>query len=323
MQSVLSLSKATIKKCQDYYAGHMKESAPAGALFQAQTNETTITAYHSGKVLFQGKNANLEANRWADQQLDLSKKGEKRVKVRPQQDQPGQNLPAGFQNWSVIGSDEVGAGAYFGPLTTAAVYVPQDQNAWVKSLGIADSKTLTDDKIKVMAPQIIDRLPHHVVNLMPDKYNQLQQSGQNVVAMKALSHNFVLATVLGKISPAKPDGFLIDQFVTPNSYFRYLKKNHQQPIVENQVYFTTKGERYHLAVAAASILARYVELISMAELSKEAGIHLPIGAGKEADRVASRLIKEGKDLNHFAKVHFANTKKAEKLARGWVNASER
>ncbi|USS92467.1 ribonuclease HIII [Fructobacillus americanaquae] len=315
MQSVLSLSKATIKKCQDYYAGHLKATAPTGALFQAQTNETTITAYHSGKVLFQGANASQEASRWANQQLDLNKKGEKRVKVRPQHDQPGQNLPAGFQNWSVIGSDEVGAGAYFGPLTTAAVYVPKDQNAWVKSLGIADSKTLTDEKIKNLAPKIIDRLPHHVVNLMPDKYNQLQQSKQNVVAMKALSHNFVLATVLKKISPAKPDGFLIDQFVAPNSYFHYLKKNQQKPIVADQVYFSTKGERYHLAVAAASILARYVELISMAELSQEAGIHLPIGAGKEADRVASQLIKEGKDLSHFAKVHFANTQKAQKLAQ--------
>ena len=35
----------------------------------------------------------------------------------------GLTLPEGFATWSVIGSDEVGNSAYFGPLTVAAAYV--------------------------------------------------------------------------------------------------------------------------------------------------------------------------------------------------------
>ena len=64
-------------------------------------------------------------------------------------------LPADFANWSVLGSDEVGAGAYFGPLTTAAVYVSQENLEWVRALGIADSKTLTDDRMKKLLLKLL------------------------------------------------------------------------------------------------------------------------------------------------------------------------
>ncbi|WP_313592956.1 ribonuclease HIII, partial [Leuconostoc lactis] len=227
---------------------------------------------------------------------------------------PGVNIPQGFANWSVLGSDEVGAGAYFGPLTTAAVYVPKDQLAWVRQLGIADSKTLTDAKMRQIAPEIIANLPHHVVNLMPEKYNQMQPTN-NVNQMKAISHNFVLGKVLAKIAPTTPDAILIDQFAQASTYFKYLTQAQQSPIIKDNVYFTTKGEQYHLSVAAASILARVVELDSMAKLSEEAGISLPIGAGRQADEAAAQLLDRGLDLNHFAKVHFANTQKAQKLRR--------
>ncbi|GAP03000.1 ribonuclease HIII [Fructobacillus pseudoficulneus] len=326
MQSVISLPNDAIKKCRQYYQNSLVSPTPAGGIFRAAVNGVTITAYRSGKVMFQGQEAETEAARWqalaqgpttptTTNQSKLASKSPSTKAAKAGKAKPGENLPAGFANWSVIGSDEVGAGAYFGPLTTAAVYVPKEELAWVKSLGIADSKTLTDEKMLKIAPQIIDRLPHHVVNLMPEKYNELQEKGENIVAMKALSHNFVLQTVLEKIQPTQPDGFLIDQFVAPSSYFRYLKKNRQSKIVEQNVYFTTKGESFHLAVAAASILARYVELQSMEHLSQEAGMTLPIGAGKETDRVAAKLIKEKANLRHFAKLHFANTQKAEKLAK--------
>ena len=56
-----------------------------------------------------------------------------------------------------------------------------------------------------------------------------------------------------------------------------------------------------------------VELDTMVALSHEAGMTLPIGAGKAVDLVAAKLIRQGQDLNHFAKLHFANTAKAKSL----------
>lgn len=320
MQTVILLTKEGLKQAKSTYADQLLKKAPPYSLFQAKKNGVTITAYKSGKVLFQGQEPEREAVHFKQYEskktVSSSKKESKPVlstKTTSHSKKPRTKLPAGFADWGVIGSDEVGAGAYFGPLTTAAVYVPRDKVAELRKLGFADSKTLTDDKIKELAPYIIENLPYHIVNLTPDFYNQKQQSGQNVVAMKALSHNFTHNQVLAKLAPSdQPDAILVDQFVQGSSYYRYLDKNRQKkPTVPT--YFITKGESEHVAVAAASVLARYVELQTMKELSQKAGMTLPIGAGKEADRKAAQLMNQGKDLSHFAKLHFANTKKAEAL----------
>ncbi|GMA70245.1 ribonuclease HIII [Leuconostoc litchii] len=270
-------------------------------MFAVKTDTVSITGYYSGKVMFQGKNFMVECSKWQIETITQQKTYTK-----------SERLPVEFASWSVLGSDEVGAGSYFGPLTTAAVFISKENLHWVRELGIADSKTLTDEKMKQIAPKIIEHLPHHVVNLMPEKYNELQPI-HNVNQMKAISHNFALSKVLNKIDPVIPQGILIDQFAQPATYYKYLKAAKQKDIIDKNVYFTTKGEQYHLSVAAASILARVVELKSISKLESEAGMRLPIGAGREVDNVAAELLRRGLNLNHYAKVHFANTKKAERL----------
>ena len=307
MQTVIQVTPSQLQKMATFYKSTSTPHLPNGALFAAKNTQASIIGYKSGKVLFQGLGFAQEAALWQTNNVSTAAKvtGKKSTTA-------GVNIPNNFSNWSVLGSDEVGAGAYFGPLTTAAVFVAKENISWVRQLGIADSKTLTDDKMRQIAPDIIARLPHHVVNLMPEKYNILQKSN-NVNQMKAISHNFVLGKVLEKISPTTPTGILIDQFAQESTYFKYLNNANQSKIVQQNVYFTTKGEQYHLSVAAASILARVVELDALDRLSDEAGMRLPIGAGKEVDIVAAQLLKQGTDLNHFAKLHFANTLKAEKL----------
>ena len=57
------------------------------------------------------------------------------------------NLPTNISQLSMIGSDEVGTGDYFGPITVCAAYVRQDQIHLLKELGVQDSKNLNDEKI--------------------------------------------------------------------------------------------------------------------------------------------------------------------------------
>ncbi|MBS9335428.1 ribonuclease HIII [Fructobacillus sp. M1-13] len=311
MQTVILLTKEGLSKAKAAYENDLVPCKAKSALFQAKKNGVTITAYRSGKVLFQGANHDRESSRFQGFEKQRTPGPSTVTSSKTKKKRP--TLPQGFADWGVIGSDEVGAGAYFGPLTTAAVYVPRNKVDELRQMGFADSKNLTDDKIEQLAPYIIKNLPYHIVNLTPDFYNQKQESGQNVVAMKALSHNFTHNQVLAKLDGLpRPDAILVDQFVQGSSYYRYLTKN-QQIRPDLPTYFITKGESEHVAVAAASVLARFVELKSMQELSAEAGVTLPIGAGKEADRTAAKLMKQKKDLRHFAKLHFANTKKAQAL----------
>ena len=291
MSVVLKVSAEQLQQMAATYPANRK--LPTGAVFASKITNVTITGYKSGKVLFQGKLAEAEAARWGT------------VTPAPAT-KTASDLPANFAQLAVLGSDEVGTGSYFGPLTTAAVFVPTEQIEALAQLGVKDSKQLSDPTISQLAKEIAVRCPYHVLDLAPHDYNRLINQ-YNQAQLKALCHNFVLQRVLAKIAPVKPAAILIDQFVQPATYFKYLAG--QPTIVNNQVYFKEKGESYHVAVAAASIMARAYSLQTMARLANEAGLSLPIGAGQAVNNVAVKLVQNGLELDHFAKLHFANTKK--------------
>nr|WP_315363574.1 ribonuclease HIII [Cytobacillus firmus] len=306
MTQVVLLKKASeISKMKAHYSGSLNDKQPPGSVFAAKVPGCSITAYKSGKVLFQGSGCEAEAKKWGDtaRSAQLSKK------TSP----AAANLPENISSLSVIGSDEVGTGDYFGPITVVAAYVKKDQIPLLKELGVKDSKNLGDEKIIEIAKQIKDIVPHSLLTLHNEKYNKLQQSGMSQGKIKALLHNQAIGHVLGKISPEKPEAILIDQFAKEEIYFNYLKN--QQTIQRERVFFSTKAEGIHLAVAAASILARYAFVHHFENLSTKAGFRLTKGAGPKVDEAAARLIKEkGREaLPSFVKLHFANTEKAMKL----------
>lgn len=305
MTEVLKVTPRQLNQLADYYAhGPANQKLPKGTKFLAKIPGVTITGYNSGKVMFQGKLAAQEAARWQKNAVNVAHQSTTHSRT-------ANDLPDNFSQLAVLGSDEVGTGSYFGPLTTAAVFVDHDHLRPLRSLGVEDSKKLSDPSIIKMAKQIIHQCPYHVVNVKPQDYNRLIKQ-YNQAQLKAICHNYVLNKVLEKISPVQPEAILVDQFVKPTTYFRYLQG--QSPIIKEHVYFKEKGETYHLAVAAASIVARYISLQTMDDLSARAGMTLPIGAGLKVDQVAAKLLQQGKCLNEFAKLHFANTRKAKQLA---------
>lgn len=301
-QVVLKLSMEKIRNMENYYKKYLKEKVPAGAVFTAKTPNCTITAYHSGKVLFQGADSKAESSIWGEEKIKKQNTSNKMT-----------HLPENFSGLSVIGSDEVGTGDYFGPITVVASFVKKDQISLLTELGVKDSKDLTDKKIIEIAKQIKDIIPFSLLILPNEKYNDLQQKGMSQGKMKALLHNQAIGHVLKKIAPLAPDAILIDEFAKKEIYYNYLRG--EKEIHRENVYFHTKAESIHVAVAASSILARYAFIQQFELLSKDAGFTLPKGAGSQVDKAAARLIQEkgGNALRHFAKLHFANTEKALKL----------
>lgn len=303
---VLTVSPQTLQVMKTYYASALKPITPSGGLFAAKKNTVNITAYLSGKVLFQGSTANQEAAIWADKssQVTASKKTKNNLNTP---------LPKDFKQWSVIGSDEVGNGSYFGPLTVVATYADKSQFSLLRELGVRDSKDMKDSEIIRVASDLITFLPHSLLTVTPQKYNAIQPT-MTQGKMKAVLHNQALGHVLTKIHPIVPDGILIDQFELPATYFKHIQDQPKQ--IKEKLYFQTKGESHHLAVAAASIIARYAFLNSLDAMTKDAGIAIPSGAGSNVDLVAAKLLKRGglPLLGNYAKLHFANTQKAQKIA---------
>ncbi|MCA1063636.1 ribonuclease HIII [Rossellomorea sp. AcN35-11] len=301
--TVIQATKETIEKMKAHYGNVLTEKRPPGAVFVAKPSGCTITAYKSGKVLFQGANGEGESSQW----------GASGPKVKS----PSKGttaLPENFAQWSVIGSDEVGTGDFFGPITVVSAYVKKEHIPLMKELGVKDSKNLSDPQIIKIARDLIATIPYSLLTLHNPKYNELQEKGMTQGKMKALLHNQAILKLLEKMDPEQPDGILIDQFVEKNTYFKHVSA--QKKIQRDRVYFSTKGESIHLAVAAASIIARYAFLKEMDKLSARAGVDIPKGAGKHVDVAAAKIIqrKGMEELKSMTKWHFANSGKAMRLA---------
>jgi ribonuclease HIII len=304
---VKKLTDAEILEMKQRLADSINDKTPPGAVFTAKLNGCTVTAYRSGKVLFQGSKAEETARQF--QGVETQGKVENKKKRQPHSYSPPENISM----MSVIGSDEVGTGDYFGPITVAAAFVSKDHLELVKELGVKDSKNLNDKQIIQIAKELIHTVPYSLLILPNKKYNQLQSSGMSQGKLKAMLHNRALQNVKNKIAGEKLDGILIDQFCEPGVYFNYLSK--EKDLLKEGLYFATKGESIHLSVAAASILARYSFLKEMDKLGESVQAVLPKGAGPHVDVKAAQLIEQHgvSILDSLTKKHFANTQKALRL----------
>lgn len=302
---VLLLSTNQLKTVMSYYFKNKIQRNAPGVVFAAKLSDTSITVYKSGKVLFQGGGASREAMRWGTVQETVGKKVSSTK---------GDTLPEGFFLKSVLGSDETGTGDFFGPMTVAACYVPADKIELIQFLGVKDSKMLTDDLMRKMAPDLKTSLTYNILVLGNEKYNTVQAKGWSQGKIKALLHNQTLKHVLTKIAPDKPEFILIDQFAERGIYYNHIKA--EKEIIRENVLFSTKAEQLHVSVAAASILARVAFLEEMDKLSQKAGVTIPKGAGFKVDEVAAQiLLSKGEDyLTSITKKHFANTGKAMAIA---------
>ncbi|QIL45694.1 ribonuclease HIII [Vagococcus coleopterorum] len=295
--TVIKVDQGVMAKMSDYYDTHKKAKTPPYSTFSATKNGVTITAYTSGKVMFQGANAEQEAAIWGSA---LEKKNTA----------PVSGLPKDFSSRSAIGSDEVGNGSYLGPVVVCASYVDQKHMPLLKELGVKDSKELTDREIKLIAKDIKEVIPYRELIVTPEKYNQIQPD-YNVNRMKVALHNQAIHLLLQDLAPLKPDSILIDQFTPEKNYRKYLEREKIQ--VTDNLYFATKAEQHHLAVAASSIICRASFLEALDQATLELGFTVPSGAGPKSDLAAAKILKRGgmNLLRQYAKLHFANTQKAQ------------
>ena len=63
---VLRVNEKTKEKMIKYYEDKKRDKKIPYVVFQAQDNDTVITMYESGKVMFQGTSADIDANMWID-----------------------------------------------------------------------------------------------------------------------------------------------------------------------------------------------------------------------------------------------------------------
>ena len=284
----LTPSEKEIQAFLEHYQTSLAPSKNPYIRYFLKLPQATVSIYTSGKVLLQGEGAEKYASFFGYQVVEETS---------------GQNLP-------LIGTDEVGNGSYFGGLAVVASFVTPDQHDFLRKLGVGDSKTLTDQKIRQIAPILKEKIQHQALLLSPSKYNEVIGDRYNAVSVKVALHNQAIYLLLQK--GIQPEKIVIDAFTSAKNYDKYLAQEANR--FSNPISLEEKAEGKYLAVAVSSIIARDLFLENLENLGRELGYQLPSGAGTASDKVASQILQAYgmKGLNFCAKLHFKNTEKAKK-----------
>lgn len=260
----------------------------AHAQWQARGEGVVASLYRSGRLVVQGRGAQDFCERFLRGRA-------------PRAAAQTDDLPPAA---GAMGSDEAGKGDTFGPLCVAAVALDEAAARELAEAGVADSKTLADERVRALAAHFGERLPHERRTLSPPQYNAAWlAAGRNVNALLTGLHAECLAALRARGGGAVA---VVDRFAASEPVSAALRRS--APGL--RVVEVPRAER-HLAVAAASVLARADFLDGLAALSDHWAVDLPAGSGTPVPSALRRFAEiHGRDrLGEVAKLHFRNVQR--------------
>lgn len=294
MNIVIKVDDEVKKKMIEYYKDKTRDKKIPYVIFQAEEEDTVITMYESGKVMFQGKSADVDASMWEITLANTNNQEKSKAEEK-------------FYYCNSVGSDEVGTGDYFGPIVVTASYVKIEDIDFIKKLGVLDSKKMDDEKILKIAPQLAKTIKYRSVILNNKEYNEKYSKSSNMNKIKAIMHNKVLYQLIQEEKP-NYDYIIVDEFAREARYYEYLKGINN---IQRNITFMTKAEDKNLAVACSSVISRYIFLKEFDKIADTLSVPLPKGAGKDVDKIGEEIVdKYGEDkLKEIAKLNFRNTER--------------
>jgi len=180
------------------------------------------------------------------------------------------------------GIDEAGRGSVIGPLVISAIAVPEKDVRHLRRLGVADSKTLSPEKRFKVFQLLKELYRFEAAVLEPWRVDSsLRVFGGEGLNMLELREMARLIDVL------KPDKVVID---SPDRNSRKARevvaKLAKHPA---EITCMIKGDRKNSVVAAASIVAKVIRDMLVAELRKTLG---DFGSGYPSDPRTRKWLAE-------------------------------
>ena len=184
---------------------------------------------------------------------------------------------------NLAGCDESGKGDIFGSLVICCVCIPEENYPKVASLNPRDTKRLSDKKVVNLYLALKPLVKAYCYEIKPKEYNELYKKFKNLNKIMTYFYKNLIEKVEKECKVSK---IVVDKYQNLNPF-------------GDKVAFETKAEK-HLAVAVASIFARYKFIKSLKEIEKKLGIKIPKGATKEV----KYLVKTIKNPEEFVKLNF-------------------
>ncbi|MCF7806214.1 MAG: ribonuclease HIII [Simkaniaceae bacterium] len=260
---------------------------PPYTIFSAKRNGIVVCLYKSGKLTVQGKNKNEFISYYLEPEIlkDFS-----------------YNYPEVHIDFTPrIGIDEAGKGDFFGPLSIAGLYASEKCIKTLMTLGVKDSKSMSDNAICKVAKEIQKQCDYSCVTIFPEKYNELYATFKNLNALLAWGHATAIDNLVKKTGCTYVK---IDQFAGEHYVEKAVEKKHLEISLHQQ----HRGES-DIVVAGASILARYAFLEGLKKLSEEYRFELPKGASAKVIELGRAFVRKfgNEALARVSKTHFKTT----------------
>lgn len=210
---------------------------------------------------------------------------------------------------NIVGVDESGKGDFFGPLVVAGLLAGDSDLAFLREIGVRDSKRISDNRIRELDNRLRSRFVYHVTVVMPAEYNCRYESIRNLNILLADCH---AEAITGTVENARKRSLDVNRAVsdkfgkTERLESALVRAECRLPVTQ-----IVRGEAIP-QVAAASILARAEFVRRIELLSDEFGITLPKGASAQVDEVGRQLVARWgvEALDRVAKKHFKNFRRA-------------
>ena len=186
-----------------------------------------------------------------------------------------------------LGIDEAGRGPVVGPLVIAGCLIDEKYEKELKKLGVKDSKKLTKEKREMLEEEIKKRAEAFEIIIIPPL--EIEDKNKHGILLNELEA-IAVAEIINRINKGFSKIRVVIDCPNPNTEtWRELVVSKIKNMLNLEIVCEHKADVNHIAVSAASILAKRVRDKEMVCLSEKFG---NIGSGYCHDPITIKFIEE-------------------------------
>jgi ribonuclease HII len=186
----------------------------------------------------------------------------------------------------ILGIDDAGRGPVIGPMILAGCLIDSKIENELKKLGVKDSKQLTQKRREFLVEKIKEMAETFEVSMaFPEEIDGKNKEGINLNALEAIK----MAEVINKINKGYGKiRVVVDCPSVGIEKWKDFLKTKIDNLSNLEVICEHKADVNHVAVSAASIIAKCVREIEMGKLKEKYGKE--IGSGYCSDPLTTKFL---------------------------------
>ena len=188
----------------------------------------------------------------------------------------------------ILGIDDSGRGPVIGPMIMAGVLIDKELEDEFRSLGVKDSKQVTPKKREILAEIIKQKaLSFQILTISPREIDGRTNAGINLNRIEALK----AGEIINKLNKNKDKIKIIVDCPSPNiPNWRKVLLTYIDNKENLEVHAEHKADVNHIAVGAASIIAKSKREHEVMEIKKRLGIEF--GSGYTSDPYTREFLEK-------------------------------